>query len=134
MRQRFCHFSVLVLTPDSDPPESLVNDSIMAAEYVFLAIFSRISASKGRSGISGKLLKTTTGILGAAEAAQAKSIMVSFDSPYILDRFKEVDLRIAAYDRMNEIQQAVVERLSGEGKARTRTRKTTQGKIGKPKK
>ncbi|HEX9022093.1 MAG TPA: glycoside hydrolase family 3 protein [Nitrospirota bacterium] len=114
MKERFQHFSVLTLTPDSAPPESLIRDSIIAAEYVVLAVFSRISASKGRSGISDRLRKTVADMLHMAEAAQGKSILISFDSPYVLDRFKEADLRIAAYDRMDEMQQAAAE-LFGEG-------------------
>ncbi len=114
MRARFRYFSVLVLTPDSAPPECLIHDSIIAAEYAVLAIFSRISASKGRSGISDKLRDTAAAILRVAGAARGKSIMISFDSPYILDRFKEADVRIAAYDRMDEIQRAAVG-LLGDG-------------------
>jgi len=113
MRERFSHFSVLVLTPDSAPPESLINDSILAAEQVVLAIFSRISASKGRSGISDKLKKTAAGILRSAASSQGKTIVISFDSPYILDSFKSADLRIAAYDRMDEMQKATAVLLAG---------------------
>ena len=113
MRERFRHFSVLVLTPDSAPPESLIHDSIIAAEYVVVAVFSRISATKGRSGISNELQKTAAGLLRIAKTAGGKSIMISFDSPYVLDRFKDVDVRIAAYDRMDAIQQAAVELLGG---------------------
>ncbi len=42
--------------------------------------------------------------------------MISFDSPYLLDRFKDADVRIAAYDRMDEIQQAAAELLTRKGK------------------
>jgi len=114
LRERFRHFSVLVLTSDSPPPDSLVTDSILAAEYVVLAVFSKISASKGRSGISDKLGNMVAGILQAAKTAQGKTIMISFDSPYVLDRFEEVDVRIAAYDRLKAIQQAAAALLAGE--------------------
>ncbi|HEY6012129.1 MAG TPA: glycoside hydrolase family 3 N-terminal domain-containing protein [Nitrospirota bacterium] len=114
MKRRFPHLSVMVLTPASTPPESLVRDCIIAAENVVLTFFSRISASKGRSGISGTLRDTATGILHHARAAQGNSIVISFDSPYILDSFKDADVRIEAYDRMDEIQTAVAELLAGE--------------------
>ena len=113
MRERFQHFSVLVLTPDSAPPESLINDSILAAEYVVLAFFSRISASKGRSGISDKLKKTAAAILRYAGSSRGISIVISFDSPYIMDSFKNADLRIAAYDRLEEMQKAAAVLLAG---------------------
>jgi len=114
MRKRFPHLSVMVLTPDSAPPESLIRDCVAAAENVVLAVFSRISASKGRSGISDKLRNTAAGILRVAQATQGRSIMISFDSPYVLDSFTGADVRIEAYDRMDEIQSAVVELLAGE--------------------
>ena len=114
MRASFKHFSVLVLTPDSAPPESLIKDSILAAEYVVVAVFSRIAASKGRSGISEKLRRTADEILRRAQTAGGRSIMISFDSPYILDQFKEADTRIAAYDRMDDIQRAAAELMAGD--------------------
>lgn len=114
IKKRFQHFSVLVLTPDAAPPESLIQDSVRAAECVVLAVFSRISASKGRSGISDKLRNAVSDILRMTEAAQGKSVLISFDSPYVLDRFKDADVRIAAYDRMDEMQQAAA-KLLGEG-------------------
>jgi beta-glucosidase-like glycosyl hydrolase len=114
MKKRFPHLSMMVLTPASTPPESLVRDCIIAAETVVLSVFSRISASKGRSGISDMLRDTARGILRHTKAAQGTSIMISFDSPYILDSFKDADVRIEAYDRMDEIQLAVAELLAGE--------------------
>jgi beta-N-acetylhexosaminidase len=114
LRERFRHFSVLVLTTDSTPPDSLVNDSILAAEYVVMAVFSRISASKGRSGIGDKLRDMVSGIVQTAKTVKGKTIMISFDSPYVLEQFDAVDVRIAAYDRMKEIQHAVAVLLAGE--------------------
>jgi len=118
MRGRFRHVSVLVLTPNSMPPDSLVNDSILASEYVVMAVFSRISASKGRSGISDTLRDRIAKIIKVAKTSQGKTIMISFDSPYVLERFDDIDLRIAAYDRMKEIQQAAAVLLAGEAKTR----------------
>jgi hypothetical protein len=48
------------------------------------------------------------------KSGKGKSIVISFDSPYLLDHFKDADVRIAAYDRMDEIQEAVAELLVDE--------------------
>jgi beta-glucosidase-like glycosyl hydrolase len=113
LRERFKFLSVMILRPSSDMPESLVHDSIAAAESVVIAIFSKISASKGHSGISDKLRARALQILRSAKATDGKSIVISFDSPYLLDLFKTADVRVAAYDRMEEIQQAAAELLTG---------------------
>jgi beta-glucosidase-like glycosyl hydrolase len=113
MRERFKYLSIMVLKPSSDMPESLVQDSITAADSVVIAIYSKISASKGHSGIADKLREWALQILRIAKAARAKSVVISFDSPYLLDLFKDADARVAAYDRMDEIQQAAVELLAG---------------------
>jgi hypothetical protein len=78
-----------------------------------IPIFSKISASKGRSGISPKLQSMALQIIAAAKAAKKRSVVISFDSPYILEQFQNADLCIAAYDRMDEIQQAAAEMLVG---------------------
>jgi hypothetical protein len=52
-------------------------------------------------------------LLGFAKDARGKSVIISFDSPYLLDQFPQADVRVAAYDRMNEIQSAVAELLMG---------------------
>jgi beta-glucosidase-like glycosyl hydrolase len=122
MRERYRHFSILVLTPDSAAPESLIHDSIIAAEHVVVAIFSKISASKGRSGISPELQKTAANILRVTKSAGARSIMISFDSPYVLDQFQDADVRIAAYDRMSAIQQAVVDMVTDSANAKPSAR------------
>jgi beta-N-acetylhexosaminidase len=114
MKERFPYLSVLVLTPDSDMPESLARDSISAAESVVMAIYSKISASKGHSGLTDSLRDRALHILHLARKAKRKSVVVSFDSPYLLELFKNADMRIAAYDRMEEIQQAVAGLLAGE--------------------
>ncbi len=113
MRARCKNLLVLVLTPGSEMPESLVLDSINAAEFVVMTVYSRISASKGHSGLDTSLWDMVEKIFEAVKAAQGKSIVISFDSPYLLDRFKDADVRIAAYDRMDEIQQAAAELLTG---------------------
>ena len=113
MRQRFRNVSILVLTPGSEMPESLVLDCIKAAEFTVLAFYSKISASKGHSGLTAKLHETTNRLLQVVRKSGGKSILISFDSPYLLDKFAGVDARIAAYDRMESIQQAAVELMAG---------------------
>lgn len=114
MKERFQHLSLLVLTPDEGMPISLVKDCINLSGAVVLAFYSRISASKGSSGISDRLRKMAVDILQAANTTKAKSIVISFDSPYILNLFKDADVRIAAYDRMADIQKAAAGLLAGE--------------------
>jgi beta-N-acetylhexosaminidase len=114
MKERFQHLSLLVLTPDDGMPVSLVKDCVNVCGAVVLAFYSRISASKGRSGISDMLRKMAADILQAARAIKVKTIVISFDSPYILDLFRDADVRIAAYDRMAEIQEAAAGLLAGE--------------------
>ena len=106
MKERFPNFAFLILTPDAAMPASLVRDSIHAAGLVVLAVYSRISASKGRSGISEKLSAMAREILSTTGEEGGPSVVISFDSPYILDLFKDADVRIAAYDRMEDIQRA----------------------------
>lgn len=113
MRERYTNLSVLVLTSEAEAPESLVLDSIRAADCCVMAFFSKVSASKGRSGISDTLYNKASSILRTVRRTGGASALVSFDSPYLLDRFREADLRIAAYDRMDEIQEAVAELLAG---------------------
>ncbi len=114
MRSRFKHLLAVVMTPTSEMPESLVLDSIRAADFVVVTVYSKISASKGHSGLDEKLWNMAKEIFRAVKSAKSKSIVISFDSPYLLDRFKDADVRIAAYDRMDEIQQAAAELLAGE--------------------
>ncbi len=114
MRERFKHYLVMVLTPGSEPPESLVLDSIKAAEFVVLAVFSKISASKGRSGLDARLQEMVLKIFKTVESVKGITFVISFDSPYLLDHFMDANVRIAAYDRMEEIQQAAAGLLAGE--------------------
>jgi beta-N-acetylhexosaminidase len=102
-----------VLTPDSEFSLFHARDAVAGAGSVVLAIFSRISASKGRSGISPKLKDAALEILRMAKAAGKRSVVISFDSPYILGQFKDADLLIAGYDRMEEIQSAAADMLAG---------------------
>jgi hypothetical protein len=113
LKDRVTNLSVIVLTSDSGMPTSLVNDSIQGAGTIILAVFSKISASKGRSGISDRLLDMAMDILHTTKSMRAKAVVISFDSPYILDLFKESDVLIAAYDRMDQIQRAAAELVAG---------------------
>jgi len=106
-------FSGIVLTPDTELQPSHLGEQIAAAGWVVLPIFSKISASKGRSGISPKLQSMALQVIAVAKAAKKRSVVISFDSPYILEQFQNADLCIAAYDRMDEIQQAAAEMLVG---------------------
>jgi beta-N-acetylhexosaminidase len=114
MKEQFEHCSLTTLTPDAEMPACLAYDCIKAAGFVVMALYSRISASKGRSGISEKLRGMVMDVLRRAREVNAKSVVISFDSPYILDLFKDADVRIAAYDRMAEIQKSAADLLSGE--------------------
>jgi len=53
-------------------------------------------------------------ILRASKAAGKTSVVISFDSPYILTFFREADILVAAYDGMEEIQRAAADLLGGE--------------------
>jgi beta-N-acetylhexosaminidase len=112
MQSRFEQLSVMVLTPEAEPASSAFA-SLGTATFVVLAVYSRIAASKGRSGISEGLRSTMADLIHRAAEANAKSVVISFDSPYILDQYEEADVRIAAYDRMDEIQQAAATMLAG---------------------
>jgi beta-N-acetylhexosaminidase len=111
MRARCKHLLAMVLTLGSEIPESLVLDAIRASEFVVMAIYSRISASKGHSGLDDRLRDVAVKFLKTVKSEKGKSIVISFDSPYVLDHFRDADVRIAAYDRMDEIQQAAAELL-----------------------
>ncbi len=113
LQSRFPGVSSLVLTPDDEMPAALRNDRLDEEGATIIAVYSRISASKGRSGISSKLLSAGADILRRALQSKSRTVVISFDSPYILEHFREADVRIAAYDRMEEIQQAAVKLLSG---------------------
>ena len=111
LMKQFTMVSSTTLTPD-------VNDSSLSSHLDFsgvgsvvIGIFSRISASKGRSGLSPKLRDAAFDILQRAKTAGKRSAVISFDSPYILDQFKDADFLIAGYDRMDAIQEAAAEML-----------------------
>jgi beta-N-acetylhexosaminidase len=114
LSRRFGTVNATVLTPQGVLPPLHLHDSAASTGPVVLPIFSKISASKGRSGISSKLREAGAEILRASKAAGRTSVVISFDSPYILTFFKEANILVAAYDGMEEIQRAAVDLLAGE--------------------
>jgi beta-glucosidase-like glycosyl hydrolase len=111
--KRFGSAAVTGLTPDTSGAGLSSHLDFGNAEAVVIGIFSRISAAKGRSGISPALRDTATEVLRRARAGGKRSAVISFDSPYILDQFKDAEFLIAGYDRMDAIQEAAVELLAG---------------------
>jgi len=102
-----------MLTPDVSDSDLSSHLEVSGAGSIVIGIFSRIAASKGRSGISPKLRDTAFEILRRAKSAGKRSAVISFDSPYVLDQFKDADYLIAGYDRMDAIQEAAAELLAG---------------------
>ncbi len=113
MREQFSNCSVVVLTPDSEIPESFVFDGIRASEYTILAFFSRVVAAKGSSGLTDRLRATAERLLAEVRASGGISVLLSFDSPYLLDQFRNADARVAAYDRLAAVQYAAGALLAG---------------------
>ncbi len=111
LMKRFGTVSITTLTPDVSNADLSSHLDLSGAGAVVIGIFSRISASKGRSGISPALRDAAFEVLRRAKAAGKRSVVVSFDSPYILDQFKDADVLIAGYDRMDAIQEAAAEML-----------------------
>lgn len=101
------------LNPDSCGAGTAEHFDPGDAGAAVVAIFSKVKASKGRSGIDPKLRDAVLAVLKRARAAKKPGIVISFDSPYILDQFREADVLIAGYDRMDAIQTAAVEILTG---------------------
>ena len=113
MGKYFNAFSGIVLNPSTMNSSPMIADTVRSAKTIVVAIFSKISATKGRSGISSTLNEVGHAILKTAREAGKSSVFLSFDSPYMLETFRGASLRIAAYDRMDEIQTAAAELLSG---------------------
>jgi beta-N-acetylhexosaminidase len=111
LMKRFGTVNCTTLTSDVSTGGLFSHLDLSGADAVVTGIFSRISASKGRSGISPALRDAAFEILRRAKAAGKHSAIISFDSPYLLDQFKDADLLIAGYDRMDAIQEAAAEML-----------------------
>jgi beta-N-acetylhexosaminidase len=110
---RFGDVRTMTLTPDVCTAGMTAHLEPGDAGIVVVAVFSRIAASKGRSGIDPKLRDAAFAILRQAKAAKQPSALISFDSPYILDQFKDADVLIAGYDRMDDIQRSAAEMIAG---------------------
>jgi beta-glucosidase-like glycosyl hydrolase len=111
LMKRFDTVNSTTLTPDVNTADLSSHLDLSGVGSVVIGIFSRISASKGRSGISPKLRDAAIDILRRAKVAGKRSAVISFDSPYILGQFKDADFLIAGYDRMDAIQEAAAEML-----------------------
>jgi hypothetical protein len=110
---RFGEVRSVTLTPDSSEAGTSEHLGPGPGGLVVVALFSKISASKGRSGISPKLRDAAFEVLRQAKEAGRRTAVVSFDSPYILDQFRDADQLIAGYDRMDEIQTAAAHLVAG---------------------
>ncbi len=106
-------FSGTVLTSDSDPALEHIQERIGSSDWVVMPILSKVSASKGHSGISPRLEEIGHTIVNAAKSLNKRTVVVSFDSPYILKQFRDADICIAGYDWMNEIQEAAADMIAG---------------------
>ena len=113
MGTRFPLCTGTMVTSGTACSASALRESMAQATSVVIVLFSNISATKGRSGISPELFNTVRDVLQYAEDTGKTSVVISFDSPYILNQFSGAGIRIAAYDRMDEIQAAVAALLSG---------------------
>jgi beta-glucosidase-like glycosyl hydrolase len=111
--QHFGDVRAVTLGPGASSAGIAPRPDFSASGPVVLALFSRISASKGRSGISPELRERTFEVIRQAKAARKPVAVVSFDSPYLLEQFKDADVLIAGYDRMDAIQRAAAELISG---------------------
>jgi beta-glucosidase-like glycosyl hydrolase len=110
---RFGDVRAVTLTPDACETGTQAHLDPGNAGAVVIAIFSKVKASKGRSGIHPKLRDAAAEALKRTKAAGRTSIVISFDSPYLLEQFTDADLLIAGYDRMDAIQQAAADLLAG---------------------
>jgi hypothetical protein len=114
LMRHFGDVHTTILTPDACDAGMQAHLDPGGSGAVVIGIFSKISASKGRSGISPKLRDTAFEILRRAKAAGKCSAVISFDSPYILNQFTDSDLLIAGYDSMDAIQEGAAEMLTGQ--------------------
>ncbi len=79
-------------------------------EIMVFALFTSVAAWKGSSGIDDGESHHIIDLIRKAK----KSIVISFGSPYVLSRFKEADVLIAAYEATEQAQKAVIKCLRGE--------------------
>jgi len=79
-------------------------------EIMVFALFTSVAAWKGSSGIDDGESHHIIDLIRKAK----NSIVISFGSPYVLSRFKEADMLIAAYEATEQAQKAVIKCLRGE--------------------
>ncbi len=79
-------------------------------ETVVIALFTHIAAWRGSSGIPEKAVSAIKSIIKSS----ARSIVVSFGSPYLLRHFGDADMLVAAYDSGRQAQASVLKCLKGE--------------------
>jgi beta-N-acetylhexosaminidase len=84
--------------------------NVFSERIVIFAIFTRIAAGRGTSGIDDEERERITEIMEMAET----SIVISFGCPYVLRHFKRADMLIAVYDATEQAQKAVIKCLQGE--------------------
>lgn len=89
-------------------PEAL--KSSRAAHLTIISIFSKVSAGKGRSGLSPELAALCAQLIGKGK----KTVAVSFGSPYILRELMSADYVVAAYDPSDVMQNAACRAFFGE--------------------
>jgi beta-glucosidase-like glycosyl hydrolase len=93
--------------------ESLANPP---GRVVVVAIFTSVTAWKGSSGIGEDDRRAILRLI----ASPARTIVVSFGSPYVLRHFPEAQALVAAYEPTEAAQTAVLRALQGEAPFRGR--------------
>ncbi|HEX9860158.1 MAG TPA: glycoside hydrolase family 3 N-terminal domain-containing protein, partial [Nitrospirota bacterium] len=81
-----------------------------SSQITLVSIFSRVSAGKGRSGLSPELSEFCAQLV----AKTRKTVVVSFGSPYILRGLMGASYVVAAYDPGEAMQMAACRAFSGE--------------------
>lgn len=79
-------------------------------EVIIIALFTRIAAWEGSSGMRDKDINIIKDLIKRA----GNSIVISFGNPYVLRHFMEADALIAAYDTTGQAQSSVMKCLTGE--------------------
>jgi hypothetical protein len=82
---------------------------VFSEQTVLFAIFTRVAAWKGTSGIDDTEMARISELLKIA----GTSIVISFGCPYVLRYFKGADTLIAAYDTTEQSQRSVIKCLQG---------------------
>jgi len=85
-------------------------ENVFSEQTVLFAIFTRVAAWKGTSGIDDTEMARISELMKIAET----SIVISFGCPYVVRYFKGADTLVAAYDATEQAQNAVIKCLQGE--------------------